>query len=246
MALLSAVVLATAVGVMTPIGGHHGVSVWSREGSELIDLRAEGDFAASPLEVEAVLTAYGEHPRIVNHLVESRVLARQSDGLYVYQHLNLPVISDRDYTLHVTWQSLPAHSFVRFVIDNEHGPGAQKNRVRMTLMTGQWELIPVDDGRATHAVYHVQVDFAGSVPAGWFAAAPPKSYPICSKGFANWSPSAAIPQSPSIPEFRCACRGKKLTPQANQFTTCRETNQPSPAAKRRKTASRSVPADWHP
>ncbi len=162
--MVQALLFATTLSALTPIGGHHGVQVFNREGAATIELQAIGDIAAPPSEVEAVLLSYGEHPRIIKHLVESRVLSRQASDLYVYQHLQLPVISDRDYTLHVTWQTLPAHSFVRFAIDNSRGPGAVQKRVRMTTMTGQWELIPVDGGRATHAIYRVQIDFAGSVP----------------------------------------------------------------------------------
>jgi hypothetical protein len=34
----------------------------------------------------------------------------------------------------------------------------------MTVLEGRWDLEPIRDGNATRAVYHVQIDFAGSVP----------------------------------------------------------------------------------
>jgi hypothetical protein len=150
-----------AAGAFVPVGGHHGVRVSSLEGAPLIELEAEGDIDATPAEVMAVLVDYEQHPRMIQHLAESRILSRGGSELTVYQHLKLPVISDRDFTLHVTWLG---NTRVQFTIDNQRGPGGQKKLVRMSLMNGSWELTPIRDGAATHARYHVQLDFAGSVP----------------------------------------------------------------------------------
>jgi hypothetical protein len=166
--------IATLVGIVSlattlagagyvPIGGHHGISVYQRPNAALIDLAAVAEFDAPPLEVQAALLDYDDASRISTHIAESRVLSRRGGDMLVYQHLKLPVISDRDYTLRVSWTEGLARG-LRFRIDGAAGPGPFANRVRMTILNGRWELEPIGDGKRTRAVYHVQLDFAGEVP----------------------------------------------------------------------------------
>jgi hypothetical protein len=145
------------------IGGHDGVEVYMRKDTGAIELAAVGEFDAPPAEVQAALLDYGAHVRVNKHLAESTVLARTSGEQLVYQHLKLPVIKDRDFTLRVRWNEGSARS-ITFNIDSGHGPAATKKAVRMSTLNGRWDLEPIRDGSATRAVYHVQIDFAGSVP----------------------------------------------------------------------------------
>jgi hypothetical protein len=145
------------------IGGHDGVEVYQRKDAAIIELAAVGEFDAPPAEVQAALLDYGSHVRINSHLAESTVLERRRGEELVYQHLKLPVITDRDFTLRVTWTDGVARG-LRFRIDGANGPAPTKKAVRMTTLNGRWDLEPIRDGNATRAVYHVQIDFAGSVP----------------------------------------------------------------------------------
>lgn len=158
---------AVSTGLIDPtfvsIGGHDGVQVYLQKDSAAIELAAVGEFDAPPAEVQAALLDYGSHARINSHLAESTVLARQSGEELVYQHLKLPVIKDRDFTLRVTWTD-GAPRGLSFRIDGTHGPAATNKAVRMSTLEGRWELEPIRDGNGTRAVYHVRIDFAGSVP----------------------------------------------------------------------------------
>jgi hypothetical protein len=145
------------------IGGHDGVEVYMRKDTGAIELAAIGEFDAPPAEVQAALLDYGAHPRVNPHLAESTVLERRAGEELVYQHLKLPVIKDRDFTLKITWNDRAPRG-LDFIIDGGRGPRPTRRAVRMTLLTGHWELIPIRDGNATRAVYHVDIDFAGSVP----------------------------------------------------------------------------------
>jgi hypothetical protein len=147
----------------SPIGGHDGVDVYMRKGAVMIELAAVGEFDAPPAEVQAALLDYGAQVRVNEHLAESRVIARRAGEELVYQHLKLPVISDRDFTMRVTWTD-GAPRGLRFSIDHMQGPPALHNIVRMPVLEGRWELEPIRDGAATRAVYHVLLDFGGSVP----------------------------------------------------------------------------------
>jgi hypothetical protein len=166
--LASLVILADIVSTLTsagylPIGGHDGVSVYQRPNAALIDLAAVGEFDAPPAEVQAALLDYDAAARISARIAESRVVGRRDGELLVYQHLKLPVISDRDYTLRVSFVEGTARG-LRFRIDGGAGPGPVANRVRMSILNGRWDLEPLAGGRRTRAVYHVQLDFAGDVP----------------------------------------------------------------------------------
>jgi hypothetical protein len=158
---------AVSAGLIDPtfvrIGGHDGVEVYLRKDTGAIELAAVGELDAPPSEVQAALLDYGAHVRVNSHLAESTVLARRSGEQFVYQHLKLPVIKDRDFTLRVTWTDGVPRG-VQFSIDGAHGPAATKKAVRMSVLNGRWDLEPIRDGNATRAVYHVQIDFAGSVP----------------------------------------------------------------------------------
>ena len=81
----------------------------------------------------------------------------------MYQHLKLPVIKDRDFTLQVTWNEQGARG-IHSASTARRGPAATNKAVRMSTLNGRWDLEPIHDGNATRAVYHVQIDFAGSVP----------------------------------------------------------------------------------
>jgi hypothetical protein len=134
-----------------------------RKDTGAIELAAVGEFDAPPAEVQAALLDYGAHVRINKHLAESTVLSRTAGDQLVYQHLKLPVIKDRDFTLHVRWNEGSARG-ITFSIDGGHGPAASKKAVRMSTLNGRWDLEPIREGSATRAVYHVEIDFAGSVP----------------------------------------------------------------------------------
>jgi polyketide cyclase/dehydrase/lipid transport protein len=167
MSPILASLLALATVVVEPtysrIGGHDGVEVYLRKDAAAIELAAVGEFDAPPAEVQAALLDYGAQVRVNQHLGESRVLARRPGEEVVYQRLKLPVVADRDFTLHVTWIE-GAPRGLRFAIDGARGPAAPPGVVRMPRLDGRWDLEPIRDGAATRAVYHVQLDFGGSVP----------------------------------------------------------------------------------
>lgn len=148
-----------------PIGEHDGVIVYRRDHTGGIELAAEGDIAAAPERVRRVLLDYVNHPRWVKGLAMSRVLAHGPGFVDVYQRLDLPVLADRDYTLHVTWGEDADGPWLRFVTANERGPAPVRGVVRVRLHEGGWRFAPVDGGRATHATYWFHLDLAGAFPA---------------------------------------------------------------------------------
>lgn len=153
------------------IGDKHGVVVYKR-GGHAIDLAAEGDIDAPPDVVLRILTDYGSHPKWVRGLSESHILDRQ-DGLHhegaldVYQRLHLPLLEDRDFTLHVQWAAAGPARVISFAT-TDRGPPPPKGCIRVPLHEGRWELSPVDGGQRTHAVYRFRMELGGHLPM-WMA-----------------------------------------------------------------------------
>jgi hypothetical protein len=162
MSLVAAALLALEGFVL--VADTQGVRVWRRGAGHEIELAAEGDLPAPPEQVLRVLADYAHHPRWVHQLAESRLLSRTERGLDVYQRLHLPVVEDRDFTLHVAWGVDGQTRWLRFATANDRGPPPVARVVRLAVHEGSWTLAPTGVGH-THATYHVRIDLSGSLPA---------------------------------------------------------------------------------
>lgn len=150
------------------VGEEKGVKVYRRDKRRGFEFAAVGTFAASPSRVQRVLTDYGNHQRWQKHLKDNRVLSRGEGFADVYQRMGLPIIDDRDYTLHATWGDDGGVLWTRFVTANDRGPAPVSGVVRLLSHEGGFRLEPTSGGKETHAVYRFYIDMAGSFPA-WAA-----------------------------------------------------------------------------
>jgi hypothetical protein len=147
------------------LGEEKGVRIHRREQRPGIELAGEGEIPGSPDRARRVLLDYGKHPSWNKHLKESRVLAKGDGWLDVYQRLDLPVLDDRDYTLHVVWGAEGDVLWMRFETANERGPAPVRGVVRITAHSGSWRFDRAPGGKATRAVYRFHMDLAGSFPS---------------------------------------------------------------------------------
>ncbi len=92
-----------AAGSFVFVTDAHGVKVEMAKDTKDIEVKAEGDFNAPPEKVIEAMTNYENAKSWQKSLSESRILDKEAHGLNVYQKLKMPVISDRDFTLPVTW-----------------------------------------------------------------------------------------------------------------------------------------------
>src|SRR5689334_5529015 len=91
-----------------------GLQIYRRGEATGIELGAEGPIAATPDRIARVLLDYAHHTNWVKGLAESRILRSLGDSLLVYQRLDLPIISDRDFTLRVRWGKEGQGRWIRF------------------------------------------------------------------------------------------------------------------------------------
>ncbi len=150
--------------------------------SPAIDLMADGELEAPPAAVLAVVTDYASARALSDHVAESQVLRAGGRELTVYQRLDLPIVADRDFTLHARWGQKGDERWVLFGVDNSKGPSARRGVVRVSTMNGSWVLVPIRGGTATRAVYRVQIDLAGSIPKWMVSGGAAKDLPKLYEG----------------------------------------------------------------
>jgi hypothetical protein len=144
-----------------------GVKAYKDPNSDVIRIAAEGRLAASPKEVLEAVMDYEGQVGVVKRVSETRILDKGPGWMLVYQRLNLPIISDRDYTLYVTWGAEGEVLWVNFR-SSYLGPEKRDGIVRVIEHHGSWQLKPIVEGRFTLARFQVRIDLAGSLPK-WLA-----------------------------------------------------------------------------
>lgn len=140
-----------------------GVSVYKHRNCERIRFVAEGRFEASPERVRAALLDYERHVGLVDRLSDSRILEKKDAELLVYQRLALPLISDRDMTLRVTWGGDARKAWISYEAV-KGGPSPVDGVVRLRHYRGKWRLKALEGGHATRARLFVDMDMGGSLP----------------------------------------------------------------------------------
>ena len=131
---------------------------------------ATGRIDAPVDKVWAALVALDRYQDYMPYMRQSRVVKRSAQHSWQYCRTDTPVVSDRDYTLRFTFkrgdQSTPW--VIHFTQDNAAGPAPIAGVVRLSVVTGSWELKSVQGGRATQATYRLKTNPGGSVPL-WLA-----------------------------------------------------------------------------
>jgi hypothetical protein len=84
--------------------------------------------------------------------------------MLVYQRLDLPVISDRDFVLKVTWGKEGGKRWVRYRTVRGVGPAPRDGVVRVKHHQGSWQLTPTRRGEATLVRFQVSIDLGGWLP----------------------------------------------------------------------------------
>ena len=146
------------------VGQAHGVKQYKHRTAKIVRLAAEGVIPAPVADVRQMVVDYRRQEGKVDRVGHSRILREGPGWLIVYQRLKLPIISDRDFTLRVTWGEGKGHQWVVFDAAPAEGPPPQRGVVRVTQHSGSWQLKPVEGGRATFARFQTRIDLGGSLP----------------------------------------------------------------------------------
>jgi len=140
----------------------------ARKGSALQEFKAVGVFDAPPEAVKRVIDDVAEYPHFMPYVLEARVISHDGANSVSYQRISPPVVSDLDYTVHVTCETRPGPGGTcfcnRWEASNELGPPEKKGIKRVKVTEGSWLLEPEDEGRKTRATYMIFSDSGGSLP----------------------------------------------------------------------------------
>jgi hypothetical protein len=102
-----------------------------------------------------------DHPSVKLH----KVLKDTPDDRVVYDQLEQPVVSDRDYALTVVRRREPDGTCrIRFWTSNELAPPPPAGFVRMDKLWGSWHFEPLPGGKA-RLTYTLFADPGGSIPS---------------------------------------------------------------------------------
>ena len=150
------------------IARRRGVTVYKNSSADVVWIGAVGLIPAPPEKVQTALLDYERQPGKIGRVSEAKVLSRDARGFYVYERLNLPIISDRDFVLRVTHGAVAEKRWIAYWAVTDQGPKPRDGIVRVTRHNGVWELLPTQEGRATILRCEIQINLGGMVPL-WMA-----------------------------------------------------------------------------
>lgn len=140
-----------------------------RNGSSLLENKGVGVIDAEPIVVKRVIDDTAEYPNFMPYVVETKTIARTSDGRVGYQRISPPIVGDRDYTVRIKCETRPAPGggtcyCNRWEAANDLGPAERKGVTRVKITEGYWLLEPAPGGK-TLATYSIYSDSGGGIPA---------------------------------------------------------------------------------
>ncbi len=147
----------------------NGVVIHSRlrQGAQILEFKAVGEIEATPATVFAILDDSDSYPSFMPYTAECRVLKREKNSVVAYQRLEVPLVSDRDYTLrsqNAKWLGPDGAIYrIRWEPANDEGPAEKSGVARVNVCEGGWLLEPEGSG-VTRATYSIYTDSGGTLP----------------------------------------------------------------------------------
>lgn len=154
------------------VGEKRGVVIERRAvaGSSWKEHRASAHTELPPEQVFAAAhSSRLDDPKAQRYVKLYQVLRESDHDRLVYEQVRAPLVSDRDYTVHIAWRGDAVRRVyeVIFTARNDAGPPPSRGFVRMETLRGHWR-IEADPAGGSRIEYLVMSDPAGSLPA-WVA-----------------------------------------------------------------------------
>jgi hypothetical protein len=134
--------------------------------SDIREVWAEGDLVAPVKDIEDALCDMKRFKSFMPYVKDARELSKEPDGsVFTYTEMDLPVISPRDYAVHVFTDEEPKARGVyraHWVAAPDALP-QHEDFIRLTVNEGSWVVTPKEGGKS-HVVYRFRADCGGLVP----------------------------------------------------------------------------------
>ena len=144
----------------------------NRPGSDLKELKAVGVINAPPWVCKNVVDDVARFKEFMPYTERSDLLWEdKSKGSKIsYQYLDMPFISDRDYTIFIQDQSVTKKDgTIRYRKTwkpaNSKGPKEKSGVVRLKINEGYWQFESMKDPNKSKVTYYVYTDPGGALPA---------------------------------------------------------------------------------
>jgi hypothetical protein len=124
-------------------------------------------FETKDVTLDALCTAvfeWGTKEADSPGLIASKVLRDGDDERVVYNQIEQPFVSNRDYAMTVMRKKDDQGCGIRFKATNDLAPPKGEATVRMDRLWGSWRFTPLEGG-AVRIVYTLFADPSGSVPS---------------------------------------------------------------------------------
>lgn len=131
----------------------------------LYEIRATAHAPVTPLQFSETLWKHEDYPSFVPHLKSLTMIRTLGEQRWNYEIVHLPVVADRDYTVHLTRRPPdPASGVVQIDFESASaaGPPPDKKYVRIDRIKGGWTIEPSQGG--CDVTYDVFSDPGGGVP----------------------------------------------------------------------------------
>jgi len=147
-----------------------GITVWSREvpDSPVLEVKAQTVMKIDIERVWTVVSDVDHFAEFMPYVEEARVLAKEGDSaVVIYQRIDPPMVQQRDYALRVQFKRDTEKGIYtrRWQAAPERAPKARAGVLRLTNVSGSWNLERLDAGR-TRVTYTLLSDPGGAIP-GW-------------------------------------------------------------------------------
>jgi ribosome-associated toxin RatA of RatAB toxin-antitoxin module len=111
-----------------------------------------------------VISDVESYPEFMPYVVKTQIVKEEADSIYVYQRVDPPIGSDRDFTMKVRIEKKDGLYVRRFDSCTEECPAKLEKVIRVSCCTGSWTFKKLDDKRSL-IKYQLHTNPGGSMPA---------------------------------------------------------------------------------
>ncbi|OGQ84851.1 MAG: hypothetical protein A2289_04465 [Deltaproteobacteria bacterium RIFOXYA12_FULL_58_15] len=145
-----------------------GIKVWTREvkGGSILEIKAQTVIELPAKRIWDVICDVQKYIEFMPYIQDLRIVGTHENGIYLYQRIDPPLVSERDYALKVVIEPDEGRGVYKrsWSPANDRAPEKNPDVVRVEINTGNWTITSMSPN-STKVVYYLYTDPGGSLPA---------------------------------------------------------------------------------